>query len=153
MKISKNGINLIKTFEGCKLTAYRCPAGVPTIGYGHTKGVNMGMKITQEEAEMFLAADVAPLETLLSKYNLKQNEFDALVSWCYNLGVGNFNSSTLKLKLLAKAQPVDCADQIIRWVKANGKVLLGLQRRRVAEANMFVGKELYCIKDGVIIKK
>ena len=153
MKISQKGIDLIKRFEGCELTAYKCPAGVPTIGYGHTKGVKMGMKITQAEAEKFLLSDIAPLEVFLSKYNLKQNEFDALVSWCFNLGVGNFNSSTLKLKILAKAAPVDCADQIIRWTKAGGKVLLGLQKRRVAEANMFVGTDLYYLSNGQILRK
>jgi lysozyme len=153
MKISRKGTELIKRFEGCQLTAYKCPAGVWTIGYGHTRNVKMGMKITQQEAEKFLLDDVAPCENILSKFTLKQNQFDALVSWIFNLGVGNFNSSTLKLKLLAKASDIEVADQIIRWTKANGKVLLGLQKRRVAEANMYVGQELYYMSNGEIKRK
>lgn len=85
MKISNNGISLIKQFEGCKLKAYRCPAGVPTIGYGHTKGVKMGQAITQEQAEEYLREDLEKYENnvmkYFNKYKWNQNEFDALVSF------------------------------------------------------------------------
>ena len=90
MKTSQNGINLIKKFEGCRLEAYRCPAGKPTIGYGHTAGVKMGQKITQVQAESYLKDDLVKYEKLVKKYNPKyhwnQNQFDALVSFAYNIG-------------------------------------------------------------------
>lgn len=155
MKISKDGIKLIKDFEGCKLYAYRCPAGVATIGYGHTKGVRMGQAITMQKAEEFLREDLAPIEAELTKLNmlLQQRQFDALCSWIFNLGMGNFKNSTMRKKILAKATDVEVADQIIRWTKAGGKVLTGLQKRRIAEANMYVGYNLYYLQNGVIKKK
>jgi len=155
MFTSQKGIDIIKKYEGCKLTAYKCPAGVPTIGYGRTQGVKMGMTITQAQAEAFLKADIKPLESVLNKMgiNYTQNQFDALVSWLFNLGVGNFNSSTLKKKILAKASDVEITDQITKWVNAGGKPLLGLKKRRVEEANLFLGKTLYNIdSSGNIIK-
>ena len=90
MRTSQNGINLIKQFEGCRLKAYKCAAGVPTIGYGHTAGVKMGQTITQVQAESYLKDDLMKYETKVMKYNDKyrfnQNEFDALVSFAYNIG-------------------------------------------------------------------
>ena len=156
MFTSQNGIDLIKKYEGCKLRAYKCPAGVPTIGYGHTQGVKMGMTITQAQAEAFLKDDIKPLEGVLNAMgiNYTQNQFDALSDFIFNLGVGNFNSSTLKKKIIAKASDVEIAEQIIKWVNVGGKPLLGLKKRRVEEANMFLNKEMYYIDlDGNLKKK
>ena len=90
MRTSQNGINLIKSFEGCRLAAYKCAAGVPTIGYGHTAGVKMGQTITQVQAESYLKDDLMKYETKVmkyyDKYRFNQNEFDALVSFAYNIG-------------------------------------------------------------------
>lgn len=145
MKVSQNGINLIKKFEGCELKPYLCPAGVLTIGYGHTKGVKKGTTITYEQAEQYLKEDIAPCERVLNAMNVnfRQNQFDALISWLFNLGAGNFNSSTLKKYIVANKSDEEITDQIIRWNKSGGKPLNGLSRRRVAEANMFLGRELY----------
>lgn len=147
MKISQKGIDLIKKFEGCKLTAYRDSVGIPTIGVGHTKGVKMGMTITQAQADAYLREDLIPCEQTLNKLgiNFTQNAFDALCSWIFNLGSGAFNSSTMKRYIVAKKSDEDITDQLIKWCNAGGKPLLGLKRRRVAEANMFLGKERYFV--------
>jgi lysozyme len=147
MEISKEGISLIKKFEGCELKAYRCAAGVPTIGYGSTHGVTMDMEISQERADMLLLEDIEKFEQAVNdlvKAPLKQNEFDALVSWTFNLGPTNLKNSTL-LKVLNSSHPDwnDIPAQIKRWNKAGGKVLQGLVRRREAEALLFEGKEWY----------
>ena len=145
MKISIEGIALIKKFEGCLLESYLCAAGVPTIGYGSTKGIKLGMTITQEEAEEVLLKDVAIFEGFVleaSEMPLSQHQFDALVSWTYNLGPSNLNASTM-LKVLNKGSYEDVPAQIKRWNKAtvNGErvVLDGLVRRREAEALLFAG--------------
>lgn len=155
MKISSDGIELIKKFEGCRLQAYRCPAGVPTIGYGHTKGVKMGDKITQEQADGFLREDVKPIEVLLNKLgiNFRQEQFDALVSWIFNLGGGNFNSSTMKKRIVSDAGNLDITDQLVKWYNAGGRPLSGLKLRRIAEANMFLGEEIYYLDDNNNIKR
>ena len=145
MKISIEGIALIKKFEGCRLESYKCAAGVPTIGYGSTKGIEMGMTITQEGAEELLLKDIAEFEEFVleaSEMPLSQHQFDALVSWTYNLGPSNLNASTM-LKVLNKGAYEDVPAQIKRWNKAtvNGQrvVLDGLVRRREAEALLFAG--------------
>jgi lysozyme len=141
--ISTEGLSLIKLFEGCKLEAYKCAAGVWTIGYGSTKGVKEGDTITQEEAEQLLLEDVAVYEKEVNKavnVSLDQHQYDALVSWTFNLGGANLNSSTL-LKRVNAQDWEDVPHQIKRWNKANGKVLEGLVRRREAEALLFEGKE------------
>ena len=145
MKISIEGIALIKKFEGCRLESYKCAAGVPTIGYGSTKLVEMGMTITQEGAEELLLKDIAEFEEFVleaSEMPLSQHQFDALVSWTYNLGPSNLNASTM-LKVLNKGAYEDVPAQIKRWNKAtvNGQrvVLDGLVRRREAEALLFAG--------------
>lgn len=139
MKISQKGINLIKRFEGCELEAYRCPAGVWTIGYGHTSGVKEGMKITQQEAEELLKQDLVAYENAVLKNvttALNQPIFDALVSFTYNLGEGNLRSSTL-LKLLNSRDYYGASKEFEKWNKASGKVLEGLVKRREAERNLF----------------
>mgnify|MGYP003136499909 FL=1 len=139
------GLALIKKFEGCELKAYQCSAGVWTIGYGHTKDVVEGMEITQEEAEQMLVDELHEYESYINKYvtvALSQNQFDALVSWVYNLGPANLSASTM-LKVLNSGEYEDVPAQMKRWNKAGGKVLEGLIRRREAEACLFVGKEWF----------
>jgi lysozyme len=147
MTTSQKGIDLIKEFEGCVLNAYKCPAGVWTIGYGTTQGVKPNMVITQAQAETFLKRDIKPVERFLNSMgiNYTQGQFDALTSWIYNLGIGAFKSSTMYKYIVAKRKNVEITDQMVRWVNSGGKPLLGLKRRRVAEANMFLGRELYYV--------
>lgn len=155
MTISQKGIDLIKTFEGCKLFAYRDSVGIPTIGYGHTKDVKMGMSITQKQAEEFLKSDIKPVERLLNGMgiNYTQNQFDALTSWIFNLGEGNFKNSTMYKNIVARKSDVEITDQMVKWVNAGGRPLLGLKKRRVAEANMFLGKTVYRVDNLGNIKK
>ena len=155
MNTSQKGLDLIKKYEGCKLYAYRCPAGVLTIGYGHTKGVKAGQAITQAQAEQFLREDIRPLETLLNdmRLNFKQNQFDALISWIFNLGAANFKSSTMYKKIIAHADDLDITDQMVKWYNAAGRPLLGLKKRRVEEANMFLGKDVYYVDNKGEIKR
>ena len=145
MQISDKGIALIKQFEGCKLTAYQDSVGVWTIGYGWTKPVDgkpirAGMTIKQETAERLLKTGLVSYENDVSrlvKVDLTQGQFDALVSFTYNLGARSLSTSTLLRKLNAG----DCAgaaDEFLRWNKAGGKVLNGLSRRREAERALFL---------------
>jgi len=141
MKTSKAGIDLIKQFEGCETKAYKCPAGVWTIGYGHIKGVKEGDVITEQQAEEMLIAELDEYEGYINvnvALTLKQCQYDAMVSWVYNLGGGNLRSSTL-LKVINADDMDGVPAQMLRWNKANGKVLEGLTRRRQAEADMFSG--------------
>ena len=143
MKTSKNGINLIKNYEGCRLTAYKCPAGVWTIGYGHTAGVKQGDKITQLQADTLLTIDLQKFENAVNKAVKKpitQNEFDALVSFAFNVGTGNFEKSTL-LRLVNMGQFELAAKQFERWIYAGGKPLTGLKKRRLAEKTLFLKKD------------
>lgn len=155
MTISQKGIDLIKTFEGCKLFAYRDSVGIPTIGYGHIKDVKMGMSITQKQAEEFLKGDIKPVERLLNGMgiNYTQNQFDALTSWIFNLGEGNFKKSTMYKNIVARKSDVEITDQMVKWVNAGSRPLLGLKKRRVAEANMFLGKTAYRVDNLGNIKK
>ena len=145
MEISQEGLSLIKKFEGCKLQSYKCAAGVWTIGYGSTNGIEEGMKISQERADMLLLEDVEIFEEAVNelvKVPLEQNQYDALVTWTFNLGPTNLKNSTL-LKVLNSTHKDwnDVPAQIKRWNKAGGKVLQGLVRRREAEALLFEGEE------------
>ena len=140
MKISADGVKLIKRFEGCKLKAYRCSAGVLTIGYGSTGDhVKEGMVITQEEAEKLLFDDIERFERGVDKLcKVEQCKFDALVSFAFNLGLGNLEKSTLLKKI--KANDFNgAADEFLKWNKAGGKVLEGLKKRRQAERWLFLG--------------
>ena len=141
MKTGTKGIELIKHFEGCELEAYKCAAGVWTIGYGHIKGVTSDSVITQEQAEQMLVEELNEYEGYINNMvtvPLSQNQFDALVSWVYNLGGGNLKASTL-LKVVNSGEFKGVPEQIMRWNKAGGKVLEGLTRRRQAEADLFSG--------------
>ena len=143
MRISQEGVDLIKHFEGCYLDAYLCPAGVWTVGYGHTKGVKEGDAIEQEAAEAFLIEDLESFEqavTRLVEVPLTQQQFDALVSWTFNLGAGNLAESTL-LRKLNNYQYAEVPEQMMRWVRAGGQVLDGLVKRRAAEAALFQNKD------------
>ena len=148
--ISDDGIELIKRFEGLHkvqpdglISSYRCAAGVWTIGWGSTKGIRSGMKITVEEAEEKLRDDLKTAESAVKQHvsvPLSQGQYDALVSFIFNLGAGNFRSSSL-LKRLNRGLYDDVPEQLLRWNKARvgGKltVLRGLTRRRAAEAAIF----------------
>ena len=143
MEISQEGLSLIKKFEGCKLQSYKCAAGVWTIGYGSTNGIEEGMEISQERADMLLLEDVEVFEKAVNELvevPLEQNQFDSLISWTFNLGPTNLKNSTL-LKVLNNKNYDEVPTQIKRWNKAGGKVLQGLIRRREAEALLFEGKE------------
>lgn len=140
MDISQKGIDLIKSFEGLRLEAYYDAVGVLTIGYGHTKGVVEGQVITEEEAEELLRNDLEIYEDAVinaTVVDLTQGEFDALVSFTYNLGAGNLRRSTL-LKLLNEDDKEGAANEFLKWNKAGGRVLNGLVRRRQAERDMFL---------------
>lgn len=155
MKISQKGVELIKKYEGCQLTAYRCPAGVLTIGFGNTKHAKQGVTITLEQAEQYLKEDIAPIEKAINALNInfKQGQFDALVSWCFNLGLGNFKSSTMRKYIVAKKSDIEITDQMVKWHNTNGRPLLGLKRRRVDEANLWLGYVKYYIDSYGNIKK
>lgn len=139
MKTSNNGIELIKRHEGLRLEAYLDPVGIPTIGYGHTKGVKMGQKITEGQAGQFLIEDltIAEKEVNRHKLNINQNQFDALVSFTFNLGIGSFRNSTLLKRIKVSPLHPDIAYQFNRWVYADGKVLPGLVKRRAEEARLY----------------
>lgn len=145
MKTSKNGIQLIKSFEGCRLKAYKCPAGIWTIGIGHTGTVNgkpitADMTITELMAETLLAIDLQKFEKCINdnvKKPLTQNEFDALVSFVFNVGTGAFLKSSM-LKLLNSGHLPLAVGQFDRWIYAKGKVLNGLKKRRAAEKALFL---------------
>ena len=139
MKLGERGTEILKYFEGCKLTAYQDSVGVWTIGYGHTKGVYEGMTITQDQAEQMLLSELEEYEGYIKDMvtvPLTQNQFDALVVWVYNLGPTNFRNSTL-LKELNAGNYNAAGQEITRWNKAGGKVLAGLVKRREAEAQLF----------------
>lgn len=143
MKTSPKGIALIKEFEGLRLKAYKCPGGVWTIGYGHTAGVKPGMVITEAQAGEYLKADLIAFERYLNGLGLalNQNQFDALVSFIYNVGTGNFSSSTLLRKVRANPQDNSIMDEFLRWVYSKGRVLPGLQRRRLAEMKLYFSND------------
>lgn len=149
MFISKQGVDLIKSFEGLRLKAYRCPAGVLTIGYGHTKGVTHDQVITFEEADNLLIEDLWYFERGvedLVDVPVTQAQFDALVSFSFNVGLDldddqlaeGLGDSTL-LKLLNRGDYTGAADQLLAWNKAGGRVVSGLTRRREAERALFLG--------------
>lgn len=144
-KIGQAGLALIKQFEGCRLAAYQCSAGVWTIGYGHTAGVHKGMKITQAQAEEYLKHDVAKFEKYVNNPSyvpftdkLNQNQFDALVSFAFNLGQGNVK------KLCTGRVMNQIPSAMQQYCKAAGKTLPGLQRRRKAEAALYNKKVESC---------
>lgn len=134
MKISQNGIDIIKKYEGCYLKAYLCPAGKWTIGYGHTSGVTQGMTITMDQAEEYLRADCETAEKAVNNLNrdFTQNQFDALVSFTYNCGGQN-------LRTLCGNRTLEViADKMLLYVKSGGIILKGLEKRRKEEQKLFL---------------
>lgn len=137
-KIGQAGLNLIKEFEGCRLKAYQCAAGVWTIGYGHTAGVKQGQTITQAQAESFLKQDCEKFEKYVNNAtyvpiteSLNQNQFDALMSFAFNCGAYNLK------KLCAGRNATQIANALPKYNKAAGKTLNGLVKRRAAEVALF----------------
>ena len=145
MEVNKAGRDLIKKFEGCKLKAYKCPAGLWTISWGLTfypdgTKVKEGDVITQQRAdELFdiIVDDFAKKVDVLVKSNVSENNFSALVSFAYNVGIGNFQRSTLLRKVNANPKDATIPAEMRKWVRANGEVLKGLVRRREAEAKLY----------------
>jgi lysozyme len=143
LKTNEDGLELIKEFEGLELDAYRCPAGVETIGYGTTvypngDKVRMGDSCTEDEAEMYLKSDLVKFEDAVKRLidvDLNENQFSALVSFTYNLGEGNLRKSTLRRRL--NIGDYNVGNEFGKWVKANGRTLSGLVRRRKAERQLF----------------
>ena len=140
MKLGPQGTALIKSFESCRLEAYLpTPHDVPTLGWGHTRGVAMGDTCTQAEADAWFLEDVAWAEDCVNRAitaQLSQQEYDACVSLCFNIGCRAFSGSTL-VKLLNAGDYDGAAAQFVRWNKQAGKELAGLTRRRLAEASLF----------------
>lgn len=139
MRASQVLIDHIKKSEACSLTAYKCPAGVLTIGYGHTKGVKPGDRITEYQAEQFLKEDLAQFEAVANKCkNIgTQGRYDAVVDFIYNCGPDKWNSSTLKKYIESNRKIWEIQEQFLRWVNSGGKKLGGLVTRRIWEANRF----------------
>ncbi len=145
MEVNKAGKDLIKRFEGCKLKAYKCPAGLWTISWGLTfypdgTKVKEGDVITQQQAEDYFNAivdDFAKKVDALIKSNVSENNFSALVSFAYNVGMGNFQRSTLLRKVNANPKDKTILAEFKKWTRANGEVLKGLVRRRDAEAKLY----------------
>ena len=143
MKTSQSGVDLIKLFEGLRFDAYYDAVGVLTIGYGHTgPDVKINSRINDQQAEILLKKDLAKFEESIEKLvkvPLNQFQFDALVSFCFNIGVNAFNESTLLRRLNAKEDPcVVAKEELPRWNKGNeSKELAGLTRRRSAEVELF----------------
>jgi lysozyme len=145
-KIGQKGLDLIKSFEGLYLKPYLCPANVPTIGYGNTFYENKAKVtlkdpiITEARAIELLTWSLSSFEQYVDAYcidTITQNQFDALVSFCYNLGPANLKSSTLLKKVNANPNDPTIRAEFLKWNKAGGKALAGLTRRRTAEANLY----------------
>jgi lysozyme len=139
MKIGSKALDIVKYYEGFRAKAYICPAGVWTIGYGSTKGVKKGQVINEATAVSYLARDFTEFENVVNKLvkvPLNQDQFDALVTFVYNVGPQNFKTSTL-LKLLNSGDYASVPAQMKRWNKGGGKVLDGLVKRRASEGVLF----------------
>ena len=139
MRVSDICFSKIQEFEGLRLTAYKCPAGVWTIGFGHTKGVKMGQTITKAQAETLLRGDLLPCEEYVRGLNLEltQGQFDALVDFCFNLGTAALQRSTLLQKIRTKADEQTIRGEFAKWVNAGGVRLQGLVKRRAWEADRY----------------
>lgn len=141
MQTSQNGINLLKKLEGCKLESYLCSNGIPTIGIGHTKGVVLGQKINQEQAELFLKQDLKEAENYVNmnvKKPINQNQFDALVCFTFNVGGNAFKNSTLLKKINEATYTQDIAFQMRRWIyDSKRNPIQGLINRREEEIKLY----------------
>jgi len=148
-KIGNAGINLIKSYEGLKLKPYLCPAKIPTVGYGNTfyeNGTKVTMNdpaITEERAVELLLFILKGFEQHVDSYcvdTITQNQFDALTSFCYNVGAGNLKSSTLLKKVNVDPNDPTIKDEFMKWTRGGGKVLPGLVKRRTSEAELYFTK-------------
>ena len=142
MKVSDILIDKLKQVEGYRAKAYRCPAGVWTCGWGHTKGVTARTVCDRQRAEEWLRADLAPIEAFLSaipEVCKTQGRFDACADFCFNVGIGNFKSSTLFKKVRRNAATADIQREFLKWVYASGVPLNGLLKRRKWEAERWAG--------------
>lgn len=139
MKTGTKGIELIKNFEGLRLESYLDSVSILTIGFGHTRNVQKGATVTLDQAEILLKEDLRPCELLLNTLMIPftQNQFDACVSFIFNLGAGNFKNSTLLKKIKVNPNDPSIADEFRRWDKAGGKVLAGLTARRQQEVALY----------------
>lgn len=139
MKTSKEGIDFIKSFEKLRLQAYLCEANKLTIGYGHTRNVKIGQTCTVAEAEQMLAEDIAISEKAVNTINqeLTQNQYDSLVSLCFNIGNENFKTSTLYRKVNADPNDPAIKGEFVRWIYCKKKISKGLTRRRIEEAKIY----------------
>jgi len=150
MRCNEAGLQLIREFEGLKLKPYRCPAGVYTIGFGHTKGVTrFNGAITEEIAERLLLQDVAEVEAHIPRLvtvPLTGNQFSALVAFLFNIGPTKFRATTSQ-DLLNRGHYLEFADRLLIWNKAGGEVLPGLTKRRKAERTLFLKPEVVAGKD------
>jgi lysozyme len=138
-RINDDGIALIKNYEGLHLTPYLCAARVWTIGYGHTRTVRSGMTITPDQADQLLGEDLRLMERAVQRLvtvPLNDNQFSALVSFTFNVGIANFERSTL-LKLLNRGWYEQVPAQLMRWNRASGEEMGGLSRRRAAEGRLW----------------
>ena len=141
MNISNQGIEFIKKHEGLRLTAYRCTSNVLTIGYGHTGGVKAGQTITAAKAEEFLRSDLLAAETAVNtlvKVELSQHQYDALVSFTFNVGAGSLKRSMLLFVINEKSSNNTIECQFMRWVHSGGKVSKGLKSRRTEEVDLYI---------------
>lgn len=155
MKISQNGRNLIKEFEGMRLTAYQDSVGVWTIGYGHTKGVYAGMQISEQQANAFLDEDIKTHAVGIFNFvtvQLNQNQFDALVSFHFNLGPYILQGSNL-LIFINNRNWQSATNEMMAYVNAGGQVLPGLFRRRKAESELFLSGNLPPVDGGITQQK
>lgn len=143
MRASERLFRQIEHFEGVRLEAYKCPAGVWTIGAGHTRGVRQGQRITREQAETLLRGDVLPIETFLNRSPKEwtQGQFDALVDFAFNLGVSKLENSTLWRRIHEGADIKTVQSEFMRWVYAGGRRLRGLERRRAWEARRYAEED------------
>ena len=144
MKMNAKGRAIVKQFEGLRLDAYRCPAGVATVGFGHTgPDVRMGMTITPGEAERLLDKDLSRfevgVEAMLCGVPTTEDEFSAMTSLAFNIGLGKFATSTL-LKRHKAGNKVGAANAFLMWNRAGGQILKGLVRRREAERELYLGE-------------
>ena len=141
MRLSDYAFLHLKEYEGLRLESYKCAGGKWTIGYGHTRGVRKGQKIDEETANKLLQEDVEYVEKFLDEEpyaeDITQSQWDALVSFIFNLGIGNFEGSTLRKKILRNIDDPTIPDEFRRWVYSKGKVLKGLVKRREWEAQMY----------------
>ncbi|MGB3786833.1 MAG: lysozyme [Phormidesmis sp.] len=144
-RTNKNGLLLIKSFEGLRLNAYKDAVGIWTIGYGTTRNVRPGQVISEEQAVQFLQEDLMRFEKSINeviRVSINDNQFSALACFTYNVGSGAFRSSTL-LKKLNTSDVRGAADELLRWDKAGGRTLAGLTRRRKAERALFLGEDFH----------